>query len=80
MEGSALTLKSSRGKRKVIFRSSNLRVKEIVLQLNVFSYCEFSKKDLQFEFTLGASAVSEIKRTAKIFFSLQCDLWKISSL
>lgn len=45
----------------------------------IFSYREFSKKDLQFEFTLGASAVSEMKWTAKIFFPLQCDLWKISS-
>lgn len=80
MDGFALTLKFNRGKRKVIFGSSNLRVKEIVLYFHIFSYCEFSKKDLQFGFTLGASAVSEMELSAKIFFFLQCNLWKISSL
>lgn len=68
MDGSALTFKFNRGKGKVVFGSSNLRVKEIVLYLHIFSYCEFSKKDLQFGFTLGASAVSEMKLAAKIFF------------
>lgn len=44
----------------MIFGSSNVRVKEIVLYLCIFSYCEFSKKDLQFGFTSGTSAVSEM--------------------
>lgn len=52
-------------------------VKEIVLYLCILSYCEFSKKDLQFGFTLGTSAVSEMKLAANFFFSLQCNLWKI---
>jgi len=80
LDGSALTFEFNRGKRKVIFGSSDLRVKEIVLYLHIFSYCKFSKKDLQFGFALGVSAVSELNLAAKIFFSLQCNLWKISSL
>lgn len=80
MDGSVLTFKFNRGKRKVMLGSSNLRVKEIVLYLHIFSDCDFSRKDLQFGFALGVSAVSEMKLAAKIFFSLQCNLWKISSL
>lgn len=52
----------------MIFGSSNVMVKEIVLYLCILSYCEFSKKDLQFGFTLGTSAVSEMKLAANFFF------------
>lgn len=68
MDGSALTFKFNRGERKVIFGSSNLRVKEIVLYLHISSYGELSKKELQFRFTLGASAEMRLAAKFGVFF------------
>lgn len=51
-----------------MFGNSNPRVKEIVPYFHISSYCKFSEKDLQFWFTLGAAAVSEMNKQPRFLF------------